>query len=140
MAAKRAKIVKISPASERDQVLTVVGGAGTYRREPCAACPWRVDQTGQFSAQAFRNSAETAYDGSFITFACHETGAEKPAICAGFLLRNSLNNIGARLKGLAGGAGCRSTVGLFSSYREMAIANGVSPDDPVLARCRADDQ
>ena len=25
---------------------------------------------------------------------------------------------------------------LFESYREMAIANGVDPDDPVLADCR----
>ena len=25
---------------------------------------------------------------------------------------------------------------LHESYRAMAIANGVSPDDPVLAQCR----
>lgn len=25
-------------------------------------CPWRVDATGEFPADAFRHSAETAYD------------------------------------------------------------------------------
>ena len=28
--------------------------------------------------------------------------------------------------------------GLFGSYREMAVANGVDPDDPVIASCRGD--
>lgn len=136
----KTRITKVSPASKTDQVLTVVGGSDSYRRTPCAGCPWRIDQTGQFSAEAFRISAHTAYDASFELFACHESGAEKPATCAGFLLRNSVHNILARIKGLAGGADCRSDVPLHSSYRAMAIANGVDPFDPVLARCRADNE
>lgn len=51
---------------------------------------------------------------------------------------NSLHNIGDRLKGLAGGADCHSAVPLHPNYRAMAVANGVSPADPILAKCRAD--
>jgi hypothetical protein len=73
------------------------------------------------------------------TFGCHESGAEKPATCAGFLLRGAAHNFkvrtGARIEGLyndvhADGAD------LHDSYRAMAEANGVDPDDPVLAPCR----
>lgn len=138
-AMNRARIIKTTPASARDQVLQVVGGTRGYRREPCHGCPWRIDQTGEFSAEAFRISALTAYDASFELFACHESGVEKPA-CAGFLLQNSMNNIGARLRGIAGGPDCRSPVALHPSYRAMAVANGVAPDDPILTRCRADNE
>ncbi len=136
----RARITAIHPASEKDQVLTVKGGSFAYRREPCAGCPWRIDQTGQFSAESFRISAHTAYDAAFELFACHRAALRNPLTCAGFLLRNSLNNIGARLKGISGGADCKSAVSLHPSYRVMAIANGVAPEDPVLAPCRSDDQ
>lgn len=136
----RAKITAAHRASDTDQVLSVVGGRFAYRRTPCAGCPWRVDQTGKFSAEAFRISAHTAYDAAFETFGCHESGPDKPAICAGFLLRNSVHNLGARLKGIAGGAGCHSQVELHRDYRTMAIANGVSPSDPALVACRADDE
>ena len=78
------------------------------------------------------------------TFACHESGVVKPALCAGFLLRNSGNNLGVRFQLMRdeldlpqvsdGGAE------LFSSYREMAVANGVDHDDPALAQCRADNE
>src|ERR1700676_937059 len=116
-----ARRIKTTPASERHQVLTVVGGPNGSRRELCPTCPWRIDATGQFSAEAFRISAHTAYDASFEMFGCHTSGPDKPATCAGFLLRNSLHNIGARLRGLAGGADCHSTVELHPSYRAMAV-------------------
>lgn len=135
-----ARITKRRLADANNAVLQVVGGSFAYRREPCGGCPWRIDQTGAFPAEAFRISAPTAYDASLETFACHESGPAKPAVCAGFLLRNSLHNIGARLKGIAGGADCRSDVDLHPSYRAMAVANGVSADDPIIARCRADDE
>lgn len=138
---RRARVTRISPADRTNQVLSLVGGANaTYRRSGCSGCPWRVDQTGTFPAEAFRISASTSYDGAFEMFACHEAGAAKPVTCAGFLLQNSVNNIGARIKGIAGGADCCSDVELFPSYREMAIANGVASDDPALARCRADNE
>lgn len=137
---RKARVTRISPAGPNDQVVQVVGGPGTYRRTPCEGCPWRIDQTGEFPAEAFRISAPTAYDASFELFACHMSGRRKPATCAGFLLRNSANNIGARLKGISGGPDCHADVPLHESYRAMAIANGVDPDDPVLTRCRADDE
>lgn len=119
-------------------------GKHVKRRKPCASCPWRKDAPiGAFPAEAFRHSAATAYDGAFNTFACHESGAEKPATCAGFLLRNARNNIGVRL----GLSYDRLTlddvtdagVELYDSYEAMAVANGVDPLDPVLDQCRADD-
>lgn len=136
----KAKITRVSPASENDQVLTVVGGIDVYRRTPCGGCPWRIDQAGKFSAEAFRISAHTAYDCAEEVFACHESGVKNPATCAGFLLRNSAHNLLARLKHINGGPGCSSDVELWPSYRAMAIGNGVDPDDPVLVRCRADDE
>ena len=130
-------------ADENHEVVTVVGDGG-YRRIPCRGCPWRVANAGEFPAEAFRLSADTAYDGAFNQFACHESGAEKAATCAGFLLRNSANNVGARIKAIKGEIDYSALVepaeALFGSYREMAIGNGVAPDDPVLARCRADDE
>lgn len=137
---KSSRITAVRPAGPNDQVIQVVGGRSTYRKTPCEGCPWRIDQTGSFPAEAFRISAPTSYDASFETFACHETGTSKPVICAGFLLRNSVHNIGARLKGIAGGADCRSDVPLHEDYRAMAVANGVAPDDPMLAFCRGDNE
>ena len=120
---KRAKTIAVHPASATDQVLTVVGGGGSYRGTVCGGCPWRIDQTGQFSAESFRISAHTAYDAAFNLFGCHESGAKKPATCAGFLIRNSMNNIGARLKGISGvGLGVRRW-----SNCTLRIARWLSP-------------
>jgi len=56
-------------------------------------------------------------------------------------LRNADNNIGARLAAMHGEIDLSVLEdpgdALFDSYREMAVANGVSADDPVLAPCRA---
>lgn len=115
-------------------------GKGWNRREPCEQCPWRADlPTGVFPAEAYRISANTAYDASFNTFACHMSGSEKPATCAGFLLRNADNNLGVRFAAAQGVLKTPITDGgfpLYDSYRAMAIANGVDPDDPALANCR----
>lgn len=134
----KGKITAVRRADANHQVLSVEG-EGAYRRQPCGGCPWRIDQTGKFPVDAFRLSADTCYDASFKLFGCHESGAERPATCAGFLIANSVHNVGARKIDIAGGPGCFSPVPLYPSYRAMAIANGVAPDDPVLAPCRADD-
>ncbi|MDL5034348.1 DUF6283 family protein [Pelomonas sp. APW6] len=116
-----------------------MGGPGTYRRRPCGDCPWRKDAVGEFPAEAFRHSAATAYDMSDRTFACHQSGQAKPAICAGFLLRGSAHNLAVRLgymQGRFNGGVSDGGCDLHENYRAMAVANGVDPDDPVLTLCR----
>jgi hypothetical protein len=135
-------VTAVRPAGSNHQVLTVEGGGCSYRREPCPTCPWRVDAVGEFPAEAFRHSANTAYDMAMNTFACHSSGAAKPATCAGFLLRGSAHNMGVRLGLAMGRYRLDVTDGgheLHASYRDMAEANGVDPNDPVLAPCRSAD-
>lgn len=137
---KKTTIVAVKPAGPNHQVLSVKGGASGYRRKPCETCPWRKDAVGEFPAEAFRITAHTAYDASFEMFSCHSSGSVKPAVCAGFILNGSLHNIGMRLAMSANKIDpCQVTDGgaeLFDSYRAMAIANGVGPNDPILASCR----
>ncbi|MCS4088956.1 DUF6283 family protein [Rhizobium sp. BK176] len=117
-------------------------GAHAHRRKPCKECPWRMDvPTGVFPADAFRESANTAYDGAINTFGCHMNKASAVATCAGFLLRHSDNNIGIRLS-LTGDRIDLDSVEdggfpVYASYRDMAIANGVPADDPVLQQVRS---
>lgn len=118
-------------------------GASRSRRTPCAECPWRMDvKPGVFPADAFRESANTAYDSALKTFGCHMSKTTAPHTCAGFLVRHAENNIGVRLA-LSGeridlDRVSDGGVPLYPSYREMAIANGVPADDPALDQVRAD--
>lgn len=132
-------------ADENHVVQSVEGQRSGYRRQPCGGCPWLVRNAGTFPAEAFRLSAETAVDMALHTFACHESGAVKPATCAGFLLRNAANNLGVRLAVMRGQIDLEAVTEpqdeeLWSSYRAMAIGNGVHADDPAIAHCRADDE
>lgn len=140
----RARITKTHPAGKGHVVSTIVGGHHGYRRKPCEQCPWRKDlPIGAFPAEAFRISANTAYDVSTHLFACHMSGNEKPATCAGFLLRNAANNIGARIAKMRGDidmAEVSTDSPLYESYRAMAEANGVPKDDPALRLCRSDNE
>jgi hypothetical protein len=132
-------IIEVRPAGPDHQVVTIQGAQGTYRRQPCSDCPWRVDAAGEFPAEAFRHSAGTAYDMSTHVFSCHQSGQKRPAVCAGFLLRGGNHNLSVRIGYISGRFADDVTDGgveLHSSYRVMAIANGVNPDDPVLAPCR----
>lgn len=114
------------------------------RAKPCDQCPWRIDQpAGRFPAEAFRESAPTSYDMAEATFGCHMSPPDAPATCAGFLLRHASHNLRVRLSLMSrrldldrvddGGHA------LYATYREMAIANGVDADDPVLERVRGND-
>lgn len=143
MTRRKAEIIKVTPADVNHQVVSVksssCGRIHSHRRKPCKDCPWRRDAVGEFPAEAFRISAHTAYDMAEETFACHSSGAEKPATCAGFLLRGADHNLSVRLAYMRGRLKNDVEDGgheLFDSYREMAIANGVDPDDPVLKPCR----
>lgn len=134
----KARVVEARPAGPDHQVVSVVGGTGSYRKTPCGGCPWRVDQTGTFPAEAFVQSARTAYDMATHQFSCHESGAKKPATCAGFLLKGADHNLGVRMRRLRGEMLDVEDAGLalHDSYRDMAVANGVEPTHPALARCR----
>lgn len=130
----------IQPVDDRHQVVSLEGSDGSYRRRPCGGCPWRVDQTGAFPAEAFAVSARTAYDMSAHTFGCHEAGTERPKTCAGFLLRGAAHNMAVRMR-LADGRLDLDQVSdggleLHADYRAMAVANGLDPADPQLRDCR----
>jgi Family of unknown function (DUF6283) len=141
MKTKLARTIDVKSAGEDHQVVTVFSEKPNgYRRRPCSTCPWRVDAIGEFPAEAFRHSANTAYDMAVHEFGCHQSGRGKPVTCAGFLLRGARHNLTTRLK-LAERKIDPTSVSdagleLFENYREMAKANGVPPDDPVLAKCR----
>lgn len=134
-------VVAVRPAGDGHQVISVEGHDHGYRRSPCSGCPWRVDQTGVFPAEAFVHSAPTAYDMSDRAFGCHESGTERPMTCAGFLLRGADHNLAVRLRVARG----RIDLGkvhdggheLHADYRAMAVANGVDADDPRLRPCRS---
>ncbi|TXG99944.1 MAG: hypothetical protein E6R08_00490 [Nevskiaceae bacterium] len=133
-------VTLIRQAGPEHQVVTVEGGRGTYRRQPCGTCPWRVDAVGEFPAKAFEHSAETAWDMSDHTFACHESGTTKPALCAGFLLKGADHNLKVRLMWMRGELARDITDGghaLHDGYTAMAVANGVDPDHPRLKPCRS---
>ena len=132
-------ITQTRPAGPDHQVVTVEGGHKGYRREPCPGCPWRVDNTGSFPAQAFEHSAQTAHDMSTHVFACHESGVAGGHTCAGFLLRGADHNLAVRMGYIAGQYADDVTDGghpLHDSYRSMATANGVDPDSLALSACR----
>lgn len=136
---KTAQVVRTRPAGPDHQVVTIEGGRSGYRRQPCSDCPWRKDAVGEFPPEAFVHSASTAYDMAQSTFACHQSGAAKPAICAGFLLRGADHNLSVRLgylKGVIDHDVKDGGLALHDGYREMAIANGVDPDHPALKQCR----
>ncbi len=144
MQTRHSTVTEIRAAGPDHQVVTVTsnqpqGGKHPYRREPCAQCPWRKDAVGVFPAEAFRQSASTAYDMSDRTFGCHDSGSAKPATCAGFLLHGAHHNLTIRMARMLGRVKDDVTNGghkMHQSYRDMAVANGVSSDDPALSMCR----
>lgn len=147
MTVGRAIITEARAADADHRVLTVTGGNGSYRREPCSDCPWRVDAAGIFPAEAFRLAGNVAIDGSKMreigdalhAFACHQSGAGKPATCAGYILRGQ-DGIGWRIAAATGRFDPREVTDqgltMHDSYFDMAVANGVVADDPALDACR----
>lgn len=141
---KRGLVTAVHPCDRSVQVVTVVRrepDRHAVRREPCDECPWRKDQpVGAFPVEAYRHSAKTSVNMADSTFACHMAGVDKPQTCAGFMLSSgAAHNLVLRLASAGGRLGAdeaSSSVPLYSSYREMAEANGVAPDDPALEGCR----
>lgn len=111
-----------------------------YRGEPCARCPWlRESPVGVFPAEVFRYSARTAYDLATSVFGCHASPKDEPQTCAGFLLRGADHNLSVRMHG-PDKADIHCDRDLYTDYREMAVANGVDPNDSTLAQCRNNTQ
>jgi hypothetical protein len=140
--ARRAKIIRRRLAGPDHAVVSMQGGGHYYRRTPCAECPWRRDvPAGRFPAEAFRISAHSAWDAAMSLFACHMSKV-RIFTCAGFLLsEGAAHNILMRLAQAQGFLDMRavsSPFPLFSTYREMAIANGVDPEDSALRHCLDD--
>ncbi|MFG1880174.1 DUF6283 family protein [Sphaerisporangium sp. NPDC049003] len=109
-----------------------------YQTSPCRRCPWRRDApVGAFPPEVFRHSAHTAYDLAVATFGCHASDTRHPSTCAGFILRGAADNLTLRMRG-HDYSDVQSDVDLYDNYQQMAIANGVDPDDPALAPCRGD--
>jgi hypothetical protein len=110
------------------------------RKTPCAECPWRKDvKTGHFPPEAYERLANTNYDMADKIFQCHDTTDETPLVCAGFLERGADHNMTVRVAYMRGEIEKKDRSGghkLFDNYVEMAIANGVDPDNPVLKSCR----
>lgn len=140
----KARVINRARAGDSHNVVTVEseGENHRYRRAPCAECPWRRDaKVGAFPAEAFRLSARTAYDMGKSSFACHMVPKSQPATCAGFLLRGATHSQQVRIAQAMGRldlSKVKSDVALYDSYRAMAEANGVDPQDPVLQPCRSD--
>lgn len=137
------KIVMVRPAGDgKWGVVTVERQGNDHKTEPCPRCPWRLDApVGAFPPQVFRDSARTTYDMATHTFGCHGSARNRPQTCAGFLLRGASDNLTVRLaliKGRIDPDSISSPVELYANYREMAIANGVDPDDNALTQCRGD--
>lgn len=133
------RVLEVRPAGPDHQVVSVAATGASYRSAPCGGCPWRCDQVGSFPAEAFVHSANTANDMSTHRFSCHESGADKPATCAGFLLRGADHNLAVRLDQMRGERYERLSDGghrLYENYRAMAVANGVDPKHPALQHCR----
>lgn len=141
---RKSKIINVHPCDENHQVITVVRPAGKtfeHMHEPCAQCPWRKDSIiGAFPAEAYRHSAATCYDMAQTTFACHMAGSNKSRTCAGFLLSSgAIHNLCLRMaamRGIFDWSAVTSSVALYGTYNDMAIANGVDPDDECLKLCR----
>lgn len=114
------------------------------QKSPCANCPWRKDiPPGEFPPERFRATAGTAYDAAIPLFACHKSKDDDPVTCAGFLLRHGVHNLSVRLNQLQGfdlGAVSDRGLPLHATFREMAIANGVDPADPLLIPIRGNDE
>ncbi|MEY8773001.1 DUF6283 family protein [Erwinia sp. ACCC 02193] len=134
----KSTVIQTRAAGEDHQVISLKKDSKACRRKPCPDCPWRKDAVGEFPAEAFRHSANTSYDMSQNVFACHDSGVDHAATCAGFILRGADNNLAIRMAYFRDEIPEVTDGGheLFSNYRDMAIANGVSEDDPILGPCR----
>ncbi len=106
----------------------------TYRRiETCEECPWRKDiEPGRFPPERFVALRRTAQQGFNTIFACHKTAEGRETTCVGYLLVAGQNNFTIRLASATGDfdhTKLKATGPLYSSFEEMAKANGVEEEE-----------
>ncbi|WP_339110159.1 hypothetical protein [Thioclava sp. GXIMD4216] len=63
----RTKITRTRMAGDDHAVISLEGSKGSYRRQQCAGCPWRKDQTGEFPAEAFMPTLRKLCDRTLIS-------------------------------------------------------------------------
>ena len=103
---------------------------------PCAECPWRRDaQRGKFPRRRYLELRDTCIPGGMPgkLFACHMSPEGGEVACAGMLLVVGERLTRVRmmiLRGLLDLTRLSSDVPLYSSFDEMAEANGLPPPPP----------
>ncbi len=131
------RVVLVRPGADGWGVVTIDAPGSAYQQKPCPRCPWLLDSpVGAFPPEVYRLSAHTTYDQATRKFGCHASKPDEPLTCAGYLLRGAAHNLAVRVYGPDITTAVSSDRPLYDNYRAMAIANGVDPDDPVLAPCR----
>ena len=91
------------------------------RKKQCPNCPWKVSTTAipggscpnkDEKLDGFRQSGQS-FGGSLQMMQCHDTQDDEPKACTGWVIHElgPGNNMGLRLKALAGGFEDLETVG-----------------------------
>lgn len=108
------------------------------RDTPCPECPWNVKaEKGKFTVERYRSLAGSSKQELCCIFACHMSHEDHPIACAGYLAVCGGTSINVRLMQAYGHIDLERVKipedhVLYGSYGELAVANGVDPDDPVL--------
>lgn len=108
------------------------------RNTPCPECPWLADaEPGKFTTERYRSLASSARQELGCVFACHMSSDASPIACAGYLAVVGPVSLQVRLMAAQGlvdvsAVAVPADVALYPSYRALAVANGVAPDDPCL--------
>lgn len=98
-------------------------------KRTCDECPWRTDvPVGRFPPERYEALQNTCRQGfGKAIFACHKTQEGKEIACAGFILVEGHNNWAVRLAVMHKAFSpdeIQATGPLYSSFKEMAAANG----------------
>jgi hypothetical protein len=99
----------------------------------CSACPWRKDvPVGVFPPERFIALAATVKQDFGPVFACHKTTEGQDSACVGYLLTEGTENFNVRIASIRGALDMKklkSEYPLYATFKEMALANGVAPED-----------
>lgn len=116
------------------------------RKTPCEQCPWREDvPTGVFPAECIPAQRTHRLRCRHVHVRLPHGGrAASGHMCAGFLLRHGAHNLSVRIA-LSGERIDLDKISdggfpIYETYRDMAVANGVDPDDLVLKPVRGNDE